>query len=107
MLLDTYVDDGTTGRTTTEIQRMLGQKLPDKSFDGTISSMMAKVGLKLKTIVSSVSCDQESIEKLSEKVLGCLWDPMKDLIGIKFSFNPSKRKKGVKVMPNLTIKDLN
>ena len=68
--------------------------------------MMRKVGLKLKTIVASNTYDKESMNKLSDKVLGCLWNPLSDLMGVKFAFNPSKRRKGVKVGPNLTLKDL-
>ena len=55
--------------------------------------MLKKVGLKLKTIVSSNSHDKESMSKLSDKVLGCLWNPLSDLIVVKFAFNTSKRRK--------------
>ena len=85
---------------------MIGVKLEDGSFSGTIPAMMKKVGLKLKTIVSSHNLDPESLAKLSDKVLGCLYDPKKDLIGIKFSFNPSKKKKGAKTKPDLTLLDV-
>ena len=72
------------------------KQVEDGSYSGTIPAMMRKVGLKLKTIISSVSQDQEALSKLSDKVLGCLYDPKNDLIGVKFSFNPSKKKKGAK-----------
>ena len=52
LLEDTYVDNGTTGSSIKEVDRMIGVKLPDGSFSGTIPSMMKKVGLKLKTIVT-------------------------------------------------------
>ena len=51
------VDYGTTSRSKKEVQRMMGTKLSDGSLSGTIPSMMRKVGLKLKTIVSSHSQD--------------------------------------------------
>merc|ERR1712105_419046 len=60
LLEDTYVDDGTTGGNKKEVQRLIGNKLPDGSYSGTIPSMMKKVGLKLKTIVTSQSTDQEA-----------------------------------------------
>ena len=85
---------------------MIGVKLPYGSFSGTIPSMMKKVGLKLKTIVTSHSKDQEALSKLSNKVLGCLYDLVQDLIGVKFSFNPAKKKKGAKVKPDLTLQDV-
>ena len=85
---------------------MIGIKQGDGSYSGTIPAMMKKVGLKLKTIVSSVSQDQEALSKLSDKILGCLYDPKDDLIGVKFAFNPSKKKKGLKVKPDLTLPDV-
>ena len=57
LLEDTYVDDGTTGSSIKVADRMIGVKLPDGSFSGTIPSMMKKVGLKLKTIITSHSKD--------------------------------------------------
>ena len=53
LLEDVYVDDGTTGGSKREVYRMIDTKLSDGSFSGTIPSMMKKVGLKLKTIVTS------------------------------------------------------
>ena len=68
--------------------------------------MMKQDGLKLKKIISSVSQDQEDLSKLSNKVLGCLYNPKEDAIGIKFVFNPSKKKKGLKTKPDLTLPDI-
>ena len=106
LLKDTYVDDGTTGGTKKQVNRMLGFKMEDGSYSGTIPRMMKKVGLKLKTIVTSKSSDQESISKLSDKVLGYLYDPIQDKLGIKFVFNPAKKRKGAKVRPDLTLDDV-
>ena len=72
LLLDTYIDDGLTGGSKRQVSRMMGDKLADGSYSGTIPSMMRKVGMKLKTILSSNSYDEESMSKLSDKVLGCL-----------------------------------
>ena len=106
LLKDTYVDDGTTGGTKKQVDRMLGSKMEDGSYSGTIPRMMKKVGLKLKTIVTSKSSDQESISKLSDKVLGYLYNPVEDRLGIKFVFNPAKKRKGAKVCPDLTLNDV-
>ena len=72
LLLETYVDNGTTGGTKRQVSRMMGTKLTDGGYSGTIPYMMRKVGLKLKTIVSLNSYNEESTRKLSDKVLGCL-----------------------------------
>merc|ERR1712089_32768 len=92
LLKDTYVDDETTGGSRKQVEKMIGIKQEDRSYSGTIPAMMKKVGLKLKTIVSSVSQDQEALSKLPDKVLGCLYDPKDDLIGVKFAFNPSRKR---------------
>ena len=89
------------------MDRMIGVKMEDGCFSGTIPAMMKKIGLKLKTIVSSHNPDPESLAKLSDKVLGCLYDPKMDLIGINFSFNPFKKNKGAKTKPDLTLLDVN
>ena len=70
---------------------MIDTKLQDGSFSGTIPSMMKKVGLKLNTIVTSHSQDQEALSKLSDRGLGNLYDPVKDLVGVKFTFPAKKR----------------
>ena len=45
LLEDTYIDDGTTGGSRREVERMIGVKLEDGSFSGTIPAMMKKVGI--------------------------------------------------------------
>ena len=82
LLEDTYVNDITTRSSRREVESMIGVKLEDGTFFGTIPAMMNQVGLKLKTIVSSHNLDAVSLAKLSDKVLGCLYNPKKDLIGI-------------------------
>ena len=45
LVLDTYVDDGSTGGSVKDINRMMGNKSKDSQFNSTIPSMAAKVGL--------------------------------------------------------------
>merc|ERR1712240_689883 len=85
---------------------MLGTRLKDGTHSGMILAMLKQVGLKIKTIVSSVSQEPEDLAKLSNKVLGCLYNPREDLLEIKFVFNPSKKKKGIKIKPDLTLQDI-
>merc|ERR1712240_349976 len=42
----------------------------------------------------------------SDKVLGYLYNPMEDRLGIKFVFNPAKKRKGAKFRPDLTLNDV-
>ena len=39
---DTYVDDGVTGGTQTQVDRFIGEKSADGSFSGTISQILGK-----------------------------------------------------------------
>ena len=64
LLRDTYVDDKTMGGSPSDISRLMGSKLPNGEFTGTIPSMACKVGLKIKSMVCSGSDDQEAINKL-------------------------------------------
>ena len=52
--------------------------------------------------MTSKSSDQESLEKLSDKVLGYLYNHMDEKLGTSITFNPAKKKKGAKVHPDLT-----
>ena len=85
---------------------MLGTLLRDRTYSGSMPAMLKQVGLKIKTIVSMVSQEPEDLAKLSDKVLGWLYNPREDRFGIKFVFNPSKKKKGIKTKPHLTLQDI-
>ena len=80
---DCYVDDGTTGGSVEDVNRMQGVKNLKGEFSGTIPSMFRAVGLKLKTMVRSFSDDPEESDKLSGKVLGYGWNPKDDLMSVQ------------------------
>ena len=103
---DSYVDDGTTGGSIEDVNRMQGIKGPNGEFSGTIPSMYRAVGLKLKTMVRSFSTDIEESEKLSGKVLGYGWNPKNDLMSVAIKFNFSKKRKGLRTQPDMTIADI-
>ena len=67
--------------------------------------MVQSVRLRLKTMVASGSSDKEAISKLSGTVLGYNWDPEKDLLGVSFKYNTSRKNKGRRISPNLGLKD--
>ena len=92
LLQDTYVDNGTTRGSRTQVQRMLGTRLKDGTYSGMIPAMLKQVGLKIKMIVTLVSHESEDLVKLSNKVLGSLCNPREDLLGIKIVFYPLKKK---------------
>ena len=47
---DLYVDDGLTGGSEEQVARMVGEKLPDGTFDGTFSQIMSLGNYKIKAI---------------------------------------------------------
>ena len=73
LLLDTYIDDGCTGGSAADVDRMQGSLKPNGQFSGTIPALVNSVGLKLKTMVRSGSKDKEAMAKLSLTVLGYNW----------------------------------
>ena len=88
---DNYVDDGNTGGSIEDVDRMQGIKNEQGEFTGTIPSMYRSVGLKLKTMVRSGSTDEQESAKLSGKVLGYGWNPEEDLMSVSLKFNISKK----------------
>merc|ERR1712240_90620 len=104
---DSYVDDLHSGGSKSDVARMMGTKDPlTHQFTGTISRFLNNVGLTLKTLVTCGSKDEEAIKKLSGTALGYKWEPTSDEMGVKLKFNPSKKKKGIKSKPDITLSDL-
>merc|ERR1712177_137085 len=104
---DSYVDDLHSGGSQADVSRMMGSKdTHTNQFTGTIPRLLNNVGLSLKTLVTSGSRDEEAIAKLSGTALGYKWEPTTDIMGVKHKFNPSKRRKGIKSRPDLTLSDL-
>ena len=87
------VENYITRGSQSQVNGMLGSKMEDGNFSGTVPRIMKRVALKLKPIMTSRSSDQESLDKLSDKVLGYLYNPVDDKLGISFNFNPSKKRK--------------
>ena len=86
---------------------MMGSKdSASNQFTGTIPRLLNNVGLSLKALIQSGSRDEEAIAKLSGTVLGYKWEPTADIMAVKLKFNPSKKRKGIKSKPDLTLSDL-
>ena len=104
---DSYVDDIHTGGSQADVSRMMGSKdSVSNQFTGTIPRLLNNVGLSLKALIQSGSRDEEAIAKLSGTALGYKWEPTADIMGVKLKFNPSKKRKGIKSKPDLTLSDL-
>ena len=103
---DLYVDDGLTGGTPEQVQRFVGKKLPDGGYDGTISQILAKGNFKVKAFGISGQEPSEESDLLGNKVLGYHYDIEKDMLEVPFPVNLSRKKRSVRVEPNLTLKDI-
>ena len=68
------VENYMTGGSQRQVDRMLGSKIEDKKFPEITPRMTEKVNPDLMTIVTSRSSDQESLNKLSDKLLGYLYN---------------------------------
>ena len=107
MLRDSYVDDLHTGGYQDDVNRMMGTwDVTSDQFTGTIPRFLGNVGLSLKYLVQSGSTDVEANAKLSGCALGYLWEPSTNLMGVKIKFNHSKKRKGLRIKPNLLMSDL-
>ena len=101
-----YVDDGVTGGTKEEIERFVGHKKEDGSYDGTIQQILGLGGFPIKCFVSSGSQDEEAIALLGSSVLGYKWSAKDDIMGVKIKVNLSKKKRKIAKHPDLTIADI-
>ena len=106
---DMYVDDGGSGGTTEEIDKMVGNVTVTEdgkfSYDGTVTQILDIVGFKIKLFVRSGETDPRVLEKLGP-VLGHQWNPTDDTIAFQTTVNLSKRNGASREKPDLTTKDL-
>ena len=103
---DTYVDDGVSGGSSQQVDRFIGRKSSDGSFTGTVPEILSKGGFGIKAIVRSGEKDTEQIEKLGNSVFGYIWNVTADEMAVKFPVNLSKKRRSVRVEPNLTVADV-
>ena len=88
---DSYVDDGCTGGTEEEVQRMIGNVTvkDDGSlvYDGTIQQILGECGFTIKMMVrSGDSNTPEALIKMGDGLLGHRWEPKLDEIIFPLSF---------------------
>ena len=103
---DLYVDDGLTGGDEELVARFVGEKLPDGSFNGTLSKILALGNYKIKAMTVSGSKKSEDSDLMGNKVLGYTYDVEDDMLGLHFGMNISKKKRSVRLEPNLTLQDV-
>ena len=103
---DSYVDDHVTGGTKAEVERMMGTRLEDGSYTGTICQILKKGNLKVKVMVPTGEVDSSAMALLGNKVLGYYWDATSDNMGVLLPINTSGRVNKMKPKPDLTVDTL-
>ena len=104
---DSYVDDGVTGGSHTEVEKMKGARLADGSFTGTLTQILARGKLKPKVILTTGETDEAVKNLVGNKVLGYDWDATSDGMAVRFPVNVTEKKnKKLRSGPNLTIESL-
>ena len=103
---DMYVDDGVTGGKKLDVERMVGNRDEDGNFDGTLPTILRKGNYFVKDISVGGKQDQADENLLGNKVFGYIWNHKEDTMGIQFSINMSRKRRGVRVKPDLTLADL-
>ena len=102
---DLYVDDGLTGGTEEQVARFVGTRQEDGSHDGSFSRILAKGNFSVKAYGISGRKTVGS-ELLGNKVLGYNYCLEEDMMSVSFPINVSKKRRSVRVEPDLTAEDL-
>ena len=103
---DSYVDDGVTGGSKAEVEKMKGTRLEDGKYTGTMTHIMKKANLNIKVIVSSGETDSSAKDLLGNKVLGYTWEATSDQMSLQLPINISGRIRKTKPKPDLTSETL-
>ena len=106
LIQDTYVDDGATGGSEEEVQRMVGKMDENGNYDGTLSKILALGGFKVKQFIIEGDMHQKEKNLLNNKVFGYGWNAKTGQMSLNFPINLSKKKKKIRPEPNLQVKDL-
>ena len=102
---DSYVDDHITGGSPSEVKRMMGNRLGDGSYDGTVCQILKKGNLKVKVMVPSGELDDTAKDLLGNKVLGYSWNATSDNMAVTLSINTSGRVRKMKPKPDVTVEN--
>ena len=107
IIKDSYVDDGVTGGTTEEVERMKGVRQEDGKFNGTIPRILNTGNLSTKVIVTTGETDKEVTALIGDSVLGYGWNTASDDMSMSLPVNVSKKRtKKLRSGPNLTLDSL-
>ena len=102
-----YVDDGATGGTIEEVDRLVGVKDPITGlYTGTLQQILSIGGFKIKEFMISGRRSDESKKLLGDGILGYQWESSVDIMAVRLKVNLSMSKKKVHRYPDFTLDDL-
>ena len=85
---------------------MVGLRLPDGNYDGTVSKILEIGGFKVKEFVVEGDMSQPDENLLGNSVFGYGWNAKSGMMFLNFKLNMSKKKSGVRSGPDLSIENL-
>ena len=104
---DSYVDDGVTGGTKEEVEKMKGDRLADGSYTGTLAQILDRGKFKMKVVIVTGEHEEDLKNLIGNKVLGYPWNATTDKMYVDLPVNISKKKtKKLRSGPALTEEDL-
>ena len=104
---DSYVDDTLSGGDKATVERMVGKRDAAGKYDGTISQILGLGGFEVKEFIIEGDMTQDDDNLMNNKVFGYGYDSKKAQLKNIFSINLGKKKRKVKLEPDLTLEDLN
>ena len=103
---DVYVDDGLTGGTLEQVNRFVGNKTPDGTYDGTFQKILGLGNFKIKAYGISGQRPNVESDLLGDNILGYNYDLESDMLAVKFPLNISRKRRSIRSEPNLTLADV-
>ena len=103
---DVYVDDGLTGGSQEQVDRFIGSKTAEGDYDGTFSEILKLGNFKVKAFGISGQKVSEESSLLGSKVLGYDYNIEEDIMTVTFPINVSRKKRSVRLEPDLTLQDV-
>ena len=103
---DRYVDDGLTGGRREIVDKLVGKKQEDGTYDGDLATIFKKGGFSMKAIAVSGQTPNAESDLMGGKVLGYNYDVQNYVLAVKFPINLSPKKRNVRTEPNLSLLEL-
>ena len=106
IIQDSYVDDCASGGSPSSVTRMVGSVNEQGRYSGTIQKILSQGGFVVKEFVVLGDSTQSDDNLLGNTVFGYDLSPKEDMLHLKFGINLSKKRRNVRIQPNLSLTDI-